>query len=415
MLARIINVQRHEIVALAWSFAYFFFLLAGYYVLRPVRDEMGVQSGAANLPYLFTAIFLTMLAVVPIFGWLSSRFPRRVLIPVVYLFFIVNLACFWCLFQIEAARPWLARVFFVWVSVFNLFVVSVFWSFMVDLFSEEQGKRLFGFIAAGGTAGAIAGPVLTVSLVPTVGPINLLLVSALLLSAAVVCVLRLSRWSGDTGSATRPEEQALGGSVYAGITGVLVSPYLIGICFYLFCYTMTSTLLYVELVRLLPTEYPDSAERTRLFATLDLVVNALTLALQFFFTAKAFQWLGVTGTLALLPAFSIAGFLALGFMPLLAVLIVFGIVRRAGEFALSKPAREVLFTVVPREDKYKAKNVIDTLVYRGGDALSSTVAATLRGLGLGLSGLCFMAVPLAAAWFAVAVWLGHKLKRLSAA
>src|SRR5262245_17973889 len=415
MLARIVNVQRHELAALAWSFAYFFFLLAGYYVLRPVRDEMGVQTGAANLPYLFTAIFLTMLAVVPVFGWLSSRFPRRVLIPVVYLFFIVNLACFWSIFQIEAARPWLARVFFVWVGVFNLFVVSVFWSFMVDLYNEEQGKRLFGFIAAGGTAGAIAGPVLTGSLVQNVGPINLLLVSALLVGAAVVCVLRLSRWSSDAGAATRPEAEALGGSVYAGITGVLRSPYLIGICFYLFCYTMTSTLLYVELVRLVPTEYPDSAARTRLFATLDLAVNTLTLALQFFLTAKTFQWLGITGTLALLPAFSVAGFLALGFMPLLAVLIVFGIVRRAGEFALSKPAREVLFTVVPREAKYKAKNVIDTLVYRGGDALSSTIAAALRGLGLGLSGLCLMAVPLAAAWFGVAVWLGHKQQRLSAA
>jgi AAA family ATP:ADP antiporter len=195
---------------------------------------------------------------------------------------------------------------------------------------------------------------------------------------------------------------------------VLRSPYLLGICFYLFCYTMTSTLLYVEMLRMVPAEYPDSADRTRLFATLDLTVNCLTLLLQLIVTARAFERLGVTVTLALLPAVSVAGLLVLGAAPLLAVLVVFGVVRRAGEFALSKPAREILFTVVPRAAKYKAKNVIDTVVYRGGDALSSTIAAALRGLGIGLSGLSFLAAPLAVAWLAVAVWLGRRQSVLAA-
>jgi AAA family ATP:ADP antiporter len=415
MLTRLVQVQRHEIAALAWSFAYFFFLLSSYYVLRPVRDEMGVQSGVATLPYLFIAIFLTMLAVVPVFGALSARVPRRRLIPAIYLFFIANLLFFWGAFQITEARPWTARVFFVWVSVFNLFVVSVFWSFMVDVFSEEQGKRLFGFIAAGGTLGAIAGPALTVGLARTLGPINMLLVSALLLGVAIFCVQQLRHGIRTTATAANTDDQALGGSIWAGIIDVVRSPYLLGICFYLFCYTMTSTLLYVEIMRLVPGEYPDSAQRTQLFAGIDFIVNVLTLVIQLLLTAKVFERLGVTVTLALLPAFSIIGFLALGFVPMLTVLIVFGVIRRAGEFALSKPAREVLFTVLPREAKYKGKNVIDTLVYRSGDALSSTLSTALHGLGYSLSLLCFLAAPLAAAWFAVALWLGREEKRLRVA
>jgi len=426
MSKRIIDVQPHEIAALLWSFAYFFCLLCGYYILRPVRDEMGIQGGVQNLPWLFTATFLTMLAVVPLFGWLAARYPRRVMLPAVYWFFIANLLLFLAAFQVAALKPYVARVFFVWVSVFNLFVVSVFWSFMVDLFSAEQGKRLFGFIAAGGTCGAIAGPALTAGLAAPLGPINLLCVSALMLAAAVLCIHRLSAWAAGTAvqppaaddrqpSARRtitPEtgasDCALGGGIWAGVRDILRSPYLIGICFYLFCYTMLSTLLYLEMARLVADEFTAPGQRTRLFATLDLAVNVLTLLVQVFVTARIFARLGITATLALLPAIAIVGFLMLGAMPLLAVLIVFGVIRRAGEFALSKPAREILFTVVPREAKYKAKNVIDTVVYRGGDAISGWLVTVLRGLGLGLSALSFAAVPLAVAWFGVALWLGRK-------
>jgi AAA family ATP:ADP antiporter len=409
---RALDLRPSERAAVLWAFVYFFCLLSGYYILRPVRDEMGIQGGIANLPLLFTATFLVMLAVVPVFGWLSARYPRRVMLPAVYLFFAANLIVFYGAFQIPALRPVLARVFFVWLSVFNLFVVAVFWSFMVDLFTDEQGKRLFGFIAAGGTGGAIAGPAVTAGLATTLGPVNLLLVSAALLAVTLICIKRLNAWSGREGgrqtAAARSAGEALGGSMWAGLRDVLRSPYLIGICLYLLCYTTLSTLLYLEMVRLVAAEYPVPGERTRLFATLDLAVNLLTLAIQVLLTARILGRFGVTATLALLPAFAVLGFAVLGIVPLLAVLIVFGAIRRAGEFALSKPAREILYTVVPREQKYKAKSVIDTLVYRGGDMLSSWLVSALRAMGLGLSALSFAAIPLAIAWTLIAVWLGRR-------
>ncbi|MFN7087264.1 MAG: NTP/NDP exchange transporter [Burkholderiales bacterium] len=414
MLKRIVSVQPHETAALLWSFVYFFCLLCGYYILRPVRDEMGIQGGVQNLPWLFTATFVAMLAVTPLFGWLAARFPRRTMLPAIYWFFIANLLLFFAASHAEGPTPHIARAFFVWVSVFNLFVVSVFWSFMVDLFSAEQGKRLFGFIAAGGTGGAIAGPLLAAGLAPALGPVNLLWVSAGFLAAAVLCIRRLSAWAGAISrhAAAGQAEKALGGSAWAGIREVLRSPYLLGICFYLFCYTTLSTLLYLEMARLVSVEFPLPAERTRLFATLDLAVNVLTLAIQVFLTARCLRRFGVTVTLALAPAAAVIGFAVLGFVPVLVVLIVFGVIRRAGEFALGKPAREILFTVVSREEKYKAKNVIDTVVYRGGDALSSWLVAAARGSGLGLSALSFAAVPLAAAWWLTAIWLGRRQRKL---
>lgn len=415
MSIRLVNAQAHEIAALRWSFGYFFCLLSGYYVLRPVRDEMGIQGGVQNLPWLFTATFLTMLAAVPLFGWLTARFPRRVVLPAVYWFFAANLALFYIAFQAPGLAPYVARVFFVWVSVFNLFVVSVFWSFMVDLFSDEQGKRLFGFIAAGGTSGAIAGPVLTAALSGTLGPVRLLWISALLLGAALLCIHGLIRWAdrnGDLAPSGAAKGPSLGGSVWAGLRDVARSPYLIGVCFYLFCYTTLSTLLYLEMARLVAEEFPSPHERTRLFAVLDLVVNLLTLAIQVFMTGRLLPRIGVTATLALLPAFAVLGFVVLGTTPLLAVLATFGVLRRAGEFALSKPAREILFTVVAREEKYKAKNAIDTAVYRGGDMLSSWIVAALRGLGLGLSALSFAAAGVAVAWLATSLWLGRRYELL---
>ena len=418
MKIRLVDVQREEFTALLWSFLYFFSLLCGYYVVRPVRDEMGIQSGVQNLPWLFTATFVVMLAAVPVFGWLSARFPRRVLLPSVYGFFIVNLVLFFAAFQFDALKVHTARVFFVWLSVFNLFAVSVFWSFMVDLYTVEQGKRLFGFIAAGGTAGAIAGPALTAALVRTLGPIPLLLVSALMLALAIVCITRLSAWASRGRQfyqgAPAARGAPLGGGIWDGLKEVGTSPYLLGICFYLFCYTALSTLLYLEMARLVADAYHSSQERTHLFATLDLVVNVLTLATQLLLTAQVIKRWGVTFTLALLPIVSIVGFGGLAFFPLLAFVIVFGVIRRAGEFALSRPARETLFTVVTRDQKYKAKNVIDTLVYRGGDALTGWFTAGLRSLGVGLAGVAVTAVPIAVAWAAVAVWLGRRQQRLAA-
>ncbi|HWI13404.1 MAG TPA: MFS transporter, partial [Burkholderiales bacterium] len=249
--------------------------------------------------------------------------------------------------------------------------------------------------------------------VPATGAVPLLLVSAGMLSVSLLCIVRLSAWSRGlpaSGSGAAQGEP-LGGGVWDGIRAVLSSRYLLGISFYLVAYTVLSTLLYVETARLVSEGYALSADRTRLFATLDLVVNAITLVLQVVLTGAMLQRLGVTVTLALLPAFAVIGFGVLSVFPALTVMLAFGVVRRAGEFALSKPAREILFTVIPREEKYKAKNFIDTVVYRGGDAVSGWLASALRGLGAGLSAIALAAVPISVAWLAVAIWLGRREER----
>jgi len=414
---RALNVRAHEWPALAWSFVYFFCVLCGYYVLRPVRDEMGIAGGISNLPWLFTGTFLAMLAAVPLFGWVTGRFPRRVMLPAVYGFFIVNLLVFYLLMLSGVAPGLIARVFFVWVSVYNIFIVSVFWSFMVDLYTNEQGKRLFGMIAAGGTAGALTGPALTATLAVPLGVPNLLLVSAVFLGIAVLCILRLLAWDTQPearlGAARQASNGPLGGSVWGGIRAVAGSGYLLGICLYVTLFSLLFTFLYFEQARIVAASLASGAERTRLFAYIDLSVNLLALILQVAVTAKLLNRLGVAGTLVLLPALSVAGFAMLGAYPVLAVLVVFQVVRRAGEYAVAKPARELLYAVLDRERKYKAKNFIDTVVFRGADAGSGWLLAGLKALGLGVVALALAAVPLALGWATVSWLLGKRQQALA--
>jgi len=412
-LGRFLHVRPDEIAAVLWSFAYFFCLLCGYYVLRPVRDEMGVQAGLDRLPWLFSAVFVVMLAVLPLFGWISARYPRRRFLPLVYLFFVANLAIFWGLFASGSAVRAATLAFFVWVSVFNLFVVSVFWSFMADLYETEQARRLYGFIAAGGTAGAIAGPALTTFLARPIGPVNLLLVSACFLLCAIACIRQLGRWAAARAPRSAAAQEApIGGGIFAGVRLVVVSPYLLGISLYVVLYSTTSTLLYFQQVEIVPRAVASSAERTALFAALDLAVNLITLALQLLVFQRFMAKLGLVATLVLVPLASLAGFGVLGLYSTLAVLIVFGVLRRAGEFALGKPARETLFNVLGREEKYKAKNFMDTVVYRGGDAASGWLATGLRALGAGMAGVAFLAMPLAALWALTGLWLARRHARL---
>lgn len=429
MLNRIVNVREGETRLLLWSFAYFFCLLCSYYILRPIRDEMGIQGGVRNLQWVFTGTFVAMLAAVPIFGAAVARFPRHRLLPLVYYFFIFNLLTFFGLFKSGVAAAHVARVFFIWVSVFNLFVVSVFWSLMADLFTNEQARRLFGFIAAGGSAGAMAGPAITVFLAAPVGPVNLLLISSLFLGAAVACIHRLVRWAPKQGHDTPshweenlPKERPasglhsmdapIGGGLLTGVVLVFRSPYLLGICLYIWLYTMLSTFLYFEQAHIVAEALAESARRTALFATIDLSVNTLTIIGQVFLTGRIVARFGLSATLALIPAVVGLGFLALGLLPVLAVLVVFQVFRRAGNYAIARPAREMLFTVVGREEKYKAKNFIDTVVYRGGDAVSGWLFTGLAGVGLGLSGIAFVAVPVAAIWLITGLALGKKQETL---
>ena len=424
LLRRAVDVREHETTALVASCAYFFFVLSAYYVIRPVRDEMGVAGGVENLAWLFTGTLVGMLLVHPLFTALVARFPRRRFVPLIYRFFILNLVVFFLAFGAGDSdhAVWVGRVFFVWTSVFNLFVVSVFWSFMTDLYRPAQSQRLFGLVAVGGTLGAILGSTLTSALVPLVGPANLLLVSALLLEIAARAAraldgqeASLARGAGLEEADAVGEEGAgiIGGGVLDGIRHVARSPYLLGIAALMLLFTIASTFLYFQQAAIVARVFEgDPQARTRLFAGLDLAVNVLTLATQVFLTGRMLRWLGVAVSLAVLPLMSLIGFGILGAAPVLAVLVVFQALRRAGNFAIQRPAREVLYTVLPRTDKYKAKNFNDTFVYRVGDQLGAWSYTAIAWLGLGLSSLALTMVPLSAVWLLLALWLGGQYRRL---
>jgi AAA family ATP:ADP antiporter len=407
---RAIQVEPGEIRALSWSFLYFFVLLCAYYIVRPMRDEMGILGGVENLQWMFTGTLLAMTAAVPLFGWVSSRFPRRQFLPFVYFFFILTLLAFYSMMGGHVAEHIVARAFFIWASVFNLFVVSVFWSFMNDIFSNAQAQRLFGVIAAGGTVGALTGPTLTALLVQPLGTRNLLLISAVLLAVAIVCITQLSSWSAqqpgsDERVSAEVAEKPMGGGIWHGIQLVAQSPYLIGICFLMLLFTSLATFLYFMQAQIVRDAFSDSAQRTALFATIDFSVNALTLVFQVFITARLVKWFGIGMVLAIVPLLLATGFVALGIAPALGVLVVVQVIRRAGNYAITRPAREMLYVVLGREEKYKAKNFIDTVVYRTGDAISAWLYAGLRSLGVGISAIAFIAVPLALVW----AWLGFGL------
>jgi AAA family ATP:ADP antiporter len=418
LLGRVVQVRREEMAAMLWSFMYFFCLLCSYYIIRPVRDEMGIQGGVDKLPLLFTGTFLAMLAAVPLFGWASSRFPRRKLLTIVYLFFAANLVVFYGLMQSGVMPARVAQAFFIWVSVFNLFVVSAFWSFMADLFRNDQARRLFGFISAGGSTGALAGPLVTAMLAPSIGPANLLPVSAVMLCATILCIHRLALWSVRNPAERRspPErvEEPLGGGIFAGVALALKSPYLLGICIYVMLGTLLGTFLYFHQANIIAVDVPAPGERTALFANIDFAVNVLTLVCQLLVVGRLVGRFGVGATLMILPVVGAIGFFFIGLTPTLAVLVVFQVIRRAGEYAIARPVREILFTVLNREEKYKAKNFIDTVVFRGGDAVSGWLFEGLRMLGLGFAGIAFVSVPVALLWAGTGWMLGRSQDEMRA-
>lgn len=402
------GAEADELAPLTWAFLYFFCLLCGYYVLRPVRDEMAVEGGVRHLPWMMTATFITLLVVTPLFGYLSAKISRYRLLLSVYAFFGINLLAFFLLMADHVAPSWVARSFFVWLSVFNLFVVSVFWSFMADLFTPAQGARLFSVIAAGGSTGAMTGPVLTTGLTYLVPISFLMLVSAGLLGACGLCIYRLEHWSRSRPLHREQDRgEPIGGSVWGGIKLALSSPYLLEICLYLFCLTTSATFLYLEQTKLVGELMSSPESRTRYFATIDLAVNVITFLTQLFITSQMISRFGLVSALIVLPLASAIGFGVIGFIPLLVVYALFTIVRRVGEYAIAKPAREVLFTVVSREEKYKAKNFIDTAVSRGGDAATGWIVNGVKALGISATQIAWIWVPLAFLW----AWLGWKLAR----
>ncbi|WP_437732171.1 NTP/NDP exchange transporter [Sorangium sp. So ce1335] len=412
LLRRMCDVREGEVPALLWSFAYFFCVLCGYYMLRPVREEMGISGGMDRLPWLFTAVFATMLAAVPAFSALVARMPRRRFIPVVYRFFASNLLVFFGLLALGAPRAEVGKVFYVWLSVFNLFVVSVFWGFMADIWRSEQGKRLFGFIAAGGSAGALAGSFVTAAQARQIGTANLLLVSAALLELAVLCVGRLNRLAGRHDGAEAQGggggEERIGGGALRGVELVAKSPYLLGICAQTLFQSATATVLYFEQARIVSLASMDPARRTAMFATIDLTVNVLTIAIQALVTGRLITRAGLGVALAVVPALTGVGLVALAVRPTLWAITALQGLRRSVHYAVDRPAREVLFTVVAREEKYKAKSFIDTVVFRGGDAASAWALTGLSALGLTASGLALATAPVAVVWLALNRWLAKR-------
>jgi ATP:ADP antiporter, AAA family len=409
-VSKVLNIERGEYRAVALSAAYFFFLLCGYYIIRPIREEMGVLGGVENLQWLFTGTFIVIVLFMPLFGWTASRFPRRRFLPWVYGFFILHLLLFYAALKAGYSGPVLARSFFIWTSVFNLFVVSVFWSFMADIFRHDQAKRLFPSIAAGGTLGAIAGPLITTLLVRWTGTANLLLLSALLLSLAVFCIRQLG--AGQPEAHRKSHEVPMGGGMFDGFWLLLRSRYLLAICVVILLYSTLGTFLYFQQAEIVRDSFSDSSTRTAMFSSIDLAVNILTLVFQIVVTGRIIKWIGLAGTLAAIPILLAAGFAALGSWPGLAVLFTVQIIRRAGDYAIMRPAREMLFVVLSRQEKYKAKNFIDTSVCRGGDAVSAWGYAGLGALGLSLAQIAWLAVPLALLWAAIGYRLGihqHKL------
>ncbi len=405
--ARAVPATPQERAAALWSFAYFFMLLAGYYVLRPLRDQMGIAGGVRNLPWLFTATFLTLLVAQPLYGALVAKLPRSRFIPIVYHFFVVNLLLFWILLTLGIAPKLVAQVFYVWVSVFSLFAVAVFWSFMADLFTADQGKRLFGFIGAGGTAGALLGPVITIGLSVPVGPVNLLLAAIVLLEAAVFCVYRLER-AAIPHQAQHAEPQArIGGGAFEALTDLVRSPYLLGIAAWITLQSFCATILYLLQAHLVASGVHGAGAQTVLFASQDFVVNSLTLATQLVATGQVLKRFGTGATAAALPAIYLVGFLVIFFVPTLAVVIILQVLQRWLHFALAAPARQVFYTVLGRAEKYKAKNLIDVVIYRGSDALYSWVFDSLQALSLKLGSIALVACPVAAIWFVVSALLGR--------
>jgi AAA family ATP:ADP antiporter len=413
-LTRLVSVEEDEVRPMLWACLYFFFVLAAYFVIRPIRDEMGVAGGVRNLPWLFLGTLVGMLLIHPLFTALVSRLPRRIFIPLSYGFFAVNLVFFWLLFRSlpSAEDIWVGRIFFVWTSVFNLFVVSIFWSLMADLFQPAQAKRLFGFVAVGGTGGAVAGSAATAFLASRITPTDLLLLSVALLFLAAIAANRLMATAPEAGDGAG-DDRPLGGGVLDGIRTVFASPYLLGIVGYMLLYTITATFLYFQQAEIVEVSFAERAARTVFFARIDLAVNTLTVITQVFLTGRIVRRIGIALALASLPLFCVLGFAAVGLAPTLMTIAVFQVLRRSGNYAVARPCREMLYTVIPRDAKYKAKNFIDTLVYRVGDQVGAWSYAALGALGLGAAAISMVAAPLAAVWLGVGLWLGRRQKELA--
>lgn len=424
ILQRYLNVRRDELLPILMAALYFFCILTALMVLRPTRDALGMQRGIEEIRWLFMGTLVVTLAVNPVFSLLVSRFRRLVFISATHGFFILNLLLFCGILLLapQAVGERTGQVFYVWMSVFNLFITMMFWAVMADRFSLEQSKRLFGVIAVGGTLGAMTGSSLVWTLAEELGaPVMLLVACVILLLAtgAAWAVIALQpeqqHAAGDEQAPAVSEGAIIGGSAWEGMRAVFRSPYLLGISAYVLILAVIVTFIYFTRLQMVAALGDDIDMRTGVFAQLDFWTQAATLGLQLIVVGHIMKRFGVTFALALLPITVALGFIGLAIVGSLLALVLFDATQRAVQRAIMRPARETLWTVVSREEKYKAKAFIDTFVYRGGDAVGAQTEGALGRLGMGLYALAAVAVPLAVFWAMLGIWLGRQQARLAQA
>ena len=415
LLKRIAGVEPVETRAVLIAFAYFFFLMASYFILRPLRDAMGTVYGVKHLQELFTGTFIVSFIVAPVYAGLASRIRLASFLPWVYGFIALTMVAFFILFRAAPENRMVAAAFYIWLSTFNLLTISVFWSMMADIFSSAQAKRLFGFIAAGGTVGTIVAPAFITFFVDLVGVNALLLISAagFFITATLVRALETEKRKlvvADPRAQRTSMDKKLGGNPFDGFVLIFKSRYLLMISLFLLLMTWISTIIYFQLQDLITHDFATKAARTQAFATIDLATNTCAVLVQLFGTRRFIQRFGVTAGLLINPIIMVIAFLAVVLSPVLLVLGTIQVVRRFAEYAVAKPSRDMLFTAVDQQAKYKAKNVIDTVVYRFGDLSSAWVSAAI--LPFGVTGLAVFGAAVALVWFPIAIVLGRRYEQV---
>jgi AAA family ATP:ADP antiporter len=416
LLSALAAIERHELPAVVAAFCLFFCVLGGYFAVRPVRDTVGTIIGNERVADIWMFTWAGSLALVPIYGAVVARFRRSVFLPWTYGLVACSLALVGVAMRSEAASVPAGQFFYVFISVLSLFLPSMFWSFLVELFDSGQAKRLFPVIAAGGTAGALLGPLFTDVTVRTIGNGGVLFVGAALFGVAIVCQRVLLRiWATERAAATPAAPQPLatrdrpiGGNPFAGVSLVLRSPYLLAISAFVMLLATASTFLYFEQLRLVALTFPDVATRTRVFARIDWIVQSLTIVSQLFITGRLASRLGVVVLLTMVPAAMVLGFLSLAVWNTFTVLAIVFVARRFGEYAFVRPGREMLWSPLDKETKYKAKNFIDVPVYRGADAAVAQLQQAIGNAGFGPQAIAMLGVVTAAVWAVNGWWLGRR-------
>lgn len=421
-LARLIgfNAEPHERKAVLLAFCFNFVLLGSYYILRPVRDTLATVFGAGALQELFTGTFFLTLLCAPLFAWAAARLKLTRFLPGIFWLLLVNLLIFYALFRLAPGNRWLAAAYYWWFSVVNLFLISIFWTLMADVFSAQQATRLYAFIAAGGSTGAIAGPIITASLVKIIGVSGLLLVACggflivLLLIYALMREKEKLRAMGDGGQTTSLDH-VLPGDPLRGFALLFRSPYLLGQAAYMLLMTWIATIFYFLQTDVIARTFPAVESRTIAFADVDLFVNAASAAILIFGLGRVLQRFGVTASLMLTPIIMAGACLAIAIAPSFLLVQTGRAMQRISQYAIARPSREVLFTVVDQQSKYKAKNVIDTSVYRFGDLTAAWLQTGLRTVGFGLVGVMSFGVAISLVWGLVAAMMGRRYEALGGA